>query len=223
MMTTTRWKLNLTRLKQRLPVEAYLRLSALLGKTHQKNAQKMIKTIERGEETSKIFEFFVNNDWTFESRNSKHFNNLLTPEDRKEFLIDVGDIDAKRFIQLNCYGIQKFILKEDAESPNVKSSNLLKMHSHSNFLSDFKWAINTDVPITSSTEIKTKILSSTRVLKAIEFEVEKRKDKATSTEKVRNLVKIEASKIIDDLIAGAKIPVLRSMAWSLHKAFKNLF
>lgn len=44
-MTTAPWKLSMTKLKQRLPVEIYMRLSTVMGKTHQKNAQKMIKAI----------------------------------------------------------------------------------------------------------------------------------------------------------------------------------
>ncbi len=48
-LTTTPWKLNAARLKQRLPSEVYLRLSTLLGKEHQKTALKIKKTILRGE------------------------------------------------------------------------------------------------------------------------------------------------------------------------------
>lgn len=135
----------------------------------------------------------------------------------------MGEIDAKRFILLNNYGIQKFILKEDAESPNIKNSNLLKMHSEEKFFSDLNWALKADFPITSIREIKTKILSSTRVLKAIEFEVDRRGDKTMPADKLRKMVVAEAGSIIDNLVAEAKIPVLRTMAWTLHKAFKGLF
>jgi len=37
----------------------------------------------------------------------------LTPQERKEYLIDVAEIDAKNFITINNYGIQKYILKEN--------------------------------------------------------------------------------------------------------------
>ena len=48
-MTKKPWKLKIESLKQRIPVEIYLRLSVILGKQHQKNAHKMAKTIRRGE------------------------------------------------------------------------------------------------------------------------------------------------------------------------------
>ena len=64
-MTSTPWKLNLEKFRQKLPVEIYQRLSVVMGKNHQKNSQKMNKAIERGWETSKIFEFFTSNDWTY--------------------------------------------------------------------------------------------------------------------------------------------------------------
>lgn len=43
------------------------------------------------------------------------------------------------------------------------------MHSEEKFFSDLNWALKTDFPITAISEIKTKILSSSRVLKAIDF------------------------------------------------------
>jgi hypothetical protein len=51
----------MNRVKRTIPIEAYQRLAPLMGKQHQKNAEKMRKTLERGEEIAKIFEFFVLN------------------------------------------------------------------------------------------------------------------------------------------------------------------
>ena len=42
-------------------------------------------------------------------------------------------------------------------------------------------------------------------------------------DKARKLVKMEAEKIINNLVAEVKMPVMRSMAYTLHKAFKSLF
>ena len=42
-------------------------------------------------------------------------------------------------------------------------------------------------------------------------------------EKLRASVRAEAEGLIGTLIAEAKLPVLRTMAWTLHKAFKGLF
>jgi hypothetical protein len=37
------------------------------------------------------------------------------------------------------------------------------------------------------------------------------------------MVRNEAEKLINDLIAEVKVPVMRSMAWTLHKALKGLY
>lgn len=42
-------------------------------------------------------------------------------------------------------------------------------------------------------------------------------------DKARKIVKIEAEKLINNLVAEVKMPVMRSMAYTLHKAFKSLF
>lgn len=97
----------------------------MLGKQAQKNAQRMSRAIERGEEISKIFEFFVTHEWIYECRNFKKLWDFLTPEERKEYLIDVAEIDAKNYIRINNYGIQKYILKENID---LQVSNLLNLH-----------------------------------------------------------------------------------------------
>lgn len=39
------WRLRLSRIKRTVPITAYQRLSPFLGKQHQKNAEKMRKTL----------------------------------------------------------------------------------------------------------------------------------------------------------------------------------
>lgn len=74
------------------------------------------------------------------------------------------------------------------------------MHGDSYF-SDIKWAWNTELPLKGKriiTEMKTKILSSTRVLKAIEAEADKRclgNGKLSREVAVRE-AKVEAESII---------------------------
>lgn len=56
---------DLRRWKRSVPLEIYRRLGPLLGKQAQKNAQRMQKTMTRGQEIAKIFEFFVRNEWIY--------------------------------------------------------------------------------------------------------------------------------------------------------------
>lgn len=94
--------------------------------------------------------------------------------------------------------MQKYLLKEDAEYPVKQNSNLLTAHSEDKYFADIQWALKTHMPINSIKEIKTKILSSSRVLKAIEFEVEQRMGKDhISIDKARTVVRVEAEKVIN--------------------------
>jgi len=43
-------------------------------------------------------------------------------------LIDIAEIDIRRYVQINNYGIQKYILKENVEMPSL-NSNPLRLHS----------------------------------------------------------------------------------------------
>ena len=147
LMSTSQYEIDIQKLKRKIPLEVYLRLSPLLGKQHQKNAQKMVKTLKRGDEVSKMFDFFVNNDWVYECRNLRKLLSQLNPEEKKIFFIDIADIDFKKYIRINNYGLQKYILKENAEEPIKQNSNLLRMHSQDDYFCDLKWALNTHMPI----------------------------------------------------------------------------
>jgi hypothetical protein len=113
----------------------------------------------------------VKEEWIYECRNFKKLWDFLTAQERKEYLIDIAEIDIRKFIQINNYGIQKYILKENVELPS-QNSNPLSLYSESEYFADMKWAFRSDIPFNRKkiiSEMKTKILSSSRVLKAIEY------------------------------------------------------
>ena len=133
-------------------------------------------------------------------------------------------MDSSKFIQLNNYGLQKYILKEHAEYPIKSNTNLLTIHQDEQYLGDVRWVLKQQMPIKPISEIRSKILSSSRVLKAIDYEAEQRMQKQGMTaEKARAQVRGEAEMVIKELIAEVKVPVMRSMAYTLHKSFKSLY
>ena len=67
----------------------------------------------------------------------------MTPEERKTYMIDPADYDAKKFIVINNYGIQKYILNESTE---LLASNLLHLNQKDTYFSDMKWAYSTEIP-----------------------------------------------------------------------------
>jgi hypothetical protein len=81
--------------------------------------------------------------------------------------VDVADIDMRYFLLLNNYGLQKYILKETVDLPTPENSNILKMRDRTTYFSDIKWALNDGgvaMKESRSSEIKSKILSTARVL-----------------------------------------------------------
>jgi fatty acyl-CoA reductase len=89
----------------------------------------MIKTLERGNDIKKVFEFFVMNEWIYESKKVKFLNDYMTPDERKTFIVDAADIDNDYFLVVNNYGLQKYILKENVELPSQENYNLLRLQS----------------------------------------------------------------------------------------------
>jgi fatty acyl-CoA reductase len=65
-----------------------------------------------------VFEFFVLNEWIYESKRVKELIDFMSPEERKCFIVDAADIDIDYFLVVNNYGLQKYILKENVELPS---------------------------------------------------------------------------------------------------------
>lgn len=67
---------------------------------------KIAKTVES-------LEYFVANNWDFQSRMALVFNQRMSIEDRRLFYCDVREIDWKSYIYDINVGMRKYILKED--------------------------------------------------------------------------------------------------------------
>lgn len=48
-LSENEWTIKMSKIKRTIPIEAYNRLGPLMGKNHKKNAEKMRKTMARGE------------------------------------------------------------------------------------------------------------------------------------------------------------------------------
>lgn len=55
LLSTSEYEININKLRRQIPLKIYMKLAPLLGKHHQKKAEKMVKTVKRGDEVSKIF------------------------------------------------------------------------------------------------------------------------------------------------------------------------
>ena len=89
--------------------------------------------------------------------------------------------------------------------PSPEKYNLLKMQKQGTYFSDIKWALSTKtqsiVKLSKASDIKTKILSSTRILSIIDELASKNMEKkATSLEEERKILTKEAQSIVDAMV-----------------------
>ncbi len=76
-------------------------------------ANKLMKLVGRSRQWAMIFSHFTTNEWIFDVSNQNEIILSYTPEDQKEFDIDVSKMDWHRYLNLYIYGIQYYILKTE--------------------------------------------------------------------------------------------------------------
>lgn len=207
---------------------AYSKISPFMGREHSKNAQRLVKAEERATEIKKIFHFFAVGEWIYECRKTRHMQSWLSEDERPQYLLDCADIDMTYFVVLNNYGIQKYILKENIEMPTPDNFNLLRLRTSKTYFSDIKWALSGGPPDIADKkqdkELASKILVSARVLEAIEKDIMQRLENShRSFEEEKKIVTREAAAIVNELVGEFRMPVVRFLAWTLHKIFKRIY
>lgn len=78
---------------------------------------------------------------------------FLTPAERSEYLIDIAEINFRKYIQINGHGLLKYILKENI---NPKADNLLNVGADTYLFSELRWALQIKL---SPTQCKTSLMS----------------------------------------------------------------
>ena len=66
-----------------------------------------------------IFFHFINNMWRFELGKTDHAWALMSPEEKKEFKIDVAQYDWEEGVFNEIFGLRRFYLKEDVLPPEA--------------------------------------------------------------------------------------------------------
>ena len=70
-------------------------------------------------EMQQLFVHFINNGWVYESVAIDRILEVMSPEEKMAFPINVKAIDWERCIQTFCYGIRRFYIKEDIVGPET--------------------------------------------------------------------------------------------------------
>jgi 1-acyl-sn-glycerol-3-phosphate acyltransferase len=185
-----------------------------------KNSQKIQKLLQREVTISNAFSHFTLHEWIFESQNIVELMKIMTPEESLKFNIDVSCLDWRIFLFNYIQGLKKFILKENVETSEPNSMDLISDYKYYSYFSDIKWAYDNG-RVTSSRgtkEIKSIILNAPRVKAAIE-ELTASKQNPLSLREANS----KAQDIMNTMFSDLKMPVVRMFAWGLRKIWRAIY
>ena len=220
---------ELKRLTRRVPAYMFYQFARVFG-THKLKIQanKLNKMLTRAEVLSETFSFFTTYHWVFETTKVNNLINYLSPEEQQKFQLDVTTIDWKFFFYHFCYGLQKYVLKENVQPPgNLDDLDLLTKQDSSYFF-DIRWALQSgkNFQARSSKTYQDMILNSTKVKEMIQVVAAERvagnNDPGLFKKAVKD-IENEAKAHCKMMFADYNMSLIRSFGWFLHKVFKRIY
>ena len=169
--------------------------------------------LSRAKEIGEIFRHFTTNEWIFSTKNLTDISKTLSKEEREIFFLDVTEVDWVPFLLHFAWGLKKFVLKEEVDTPaNVKRLDVLsRQNNEDKYFLDMDWALThgkSFQPPSSNVMMK-KVLGSEKVRRVIDKDPKK------------NLAK--AQDICSTMFAEYNMKIVRIFAWGLHKTFKRIY
>lgn len=121
-----RWKFYTTKttfdtqffLRNQLPASIYSAFANTLGNAQQKKNAALLKKINA--QTLKAcdsFAYFTNTEFVFAVLNTEELVKLIVPEERELFFFQLEKIDWEKYFRYLCYGMHRFVLKEEVKEP----------------------------------------------------------------------------------------------------------
>jgi thioester reductase-like protein/1-acyl-sn-glycerol-3-phosphate acyltransferase len=92
------------------------------------NAAKTQYLVKRLRLLTQAFSPFVSNEFRFECASIDSLLPLMTPEDRQNFVIEVEEVDWEKYMYDFCWGLQRFILKEEVPPWEMKHTLSVPVH-----------------------------------------------------------------------------------------------
>jgi len=202
---------------------AYAHLSR--NQANIKLATRFKKVLERETMIAYAFYHFTKNEWIFASQNVVELKKRLTKEDRKEFFIDITKVNWKTWCVNFMYGLRKWVLKEKVEQP--ADPNALEVNhqlTSSRYFADLTWAYNQrlTMKVRTQREIRSLVLNSDRVQKAISSLAVANELKATS-DQARKAATQRAKDITKRMISDFNPTALRALGWLMKKVWRNCY
>lgn len=215
-------------LMQSLPTTAYYKVAHTLGNnTMRKKADKLNKIMIRTKTVSSLFKHFATKEWVYETKTVDEMISFCTPEENREFFLDIAEVDWKKYFQYFAWGLHYHILGEKVAHPtnDSESMDLLASLKNKNYFQDMKWALNHgfEFKTRSKSEMKAFILSSPNLRLVIKDLVQNRKNKNINEEKYTQQLLWKASQISNDLISSYSMPMIKLTAYITNFILRNMY
>jgi len=210
---------------RRVPTLAYHKLANTIQNTKMKrSAGKLYKAQRRAEELSDLFEYFIMNEWVFVTNHIQELQMFCSKEELEIFGVDPRSINWKKYLYYFCWGLHRFILKENVDPPaEVEKSDALSL-TGANTVSVLKWALDRglDFEVPPREEFKAVVLSSERVKNVIKNIVINKQGNMSDMQFEQNLYKL-AEKHCDFIFSNYNVKYLRAFAVLVHAILKQIY
>lgn len=213
---------------QGIPAKGYSLVAKLTGNTQmKKNAERLVKITNRTKTVSGLYKEFASTEWIFASDRCDELYKFCTPDERKEFLVNIAEVDWKKYFQWFAWGLHRHILKEEADYPTFEPQNMDLLYGlkGKSYFDDVKWAINKgyDYKPRSSIQMKSVVMSSGRIQKKIEDMTANRKNKTITPEQYKSQLVSSGNRFCDKLLSTYSMPMIRFASFLINKMFKQMF
>eukprot|EP01094_Clydonella_sp_ATCC50884_P002152 TRINITY_DN11657_c0_g1_i1.p1 TRINITY_DN11657_c0_g1~~TRINITY_DN11657_c0_g1_i1.p1 ORF type:complete len:1182 (-),score=509.15 TRINITY_DN11657_c0_g1_i1:235-3780(-) len=208
-------------LQYRVPVVAFKAYANTLGTEKQRKQAKTYESLSRRVGMiADNFEFFVNNEWIFDTANTYAIWEKMSPQEQIEFNFDMRQIDWEEYLLTFVYGMKTHILKEQTVYPLLDRSMPIALRR--DFMGDFWWASTqsrgvNDVYKTHPPEmLPALVLRVKRVRDAVMAEAER---DGVPVKQVED----RAREILERMQGTIHMPVLRTQAYFFRKIYRHLY
>ena len=212
-------------LKRKVPAEIYSYVSKLIGNEQmKKDSERYLKGLNQCQQIAHYFTHFTNNEWIYDTYNSYQLKARLSDADIKIFYFDIGDIKWKDYFAGFAYGLQKYILKDELETPQGDRQSLISTRPR--LFGDLMWVYYHGQPqkTRNHNEVKKILLNNPNVKATIRAIIDKEITSSTLGEP--KLLKIQLARsveILDRLAARLNYTKMRMLGYVMHKAYKSMY
>mmetsp|Transcript_5430 Transcript_5430/g.8014 ORF Transcript_5430/g.8014 Transcript_5430/m.8014 type:complete len:1058 (-) Transcript_5430:2574-5747(-) len=195
-------------------------VATITGSEKMKNKYEKYK--KREEQTLKVnknFSFFCTHSWTFSLDNYEMIRLGMDEEEQEMFQMDLRLIDWDEYMALFGYGLQKYIMKEKPAPP--RHTNVVQKDDvvPGTYIPDLIFAYYAKSGFNTKkkrNEMKSSVLRSEDVQKAIDEETQEQGKHRTDVEK-------RAKEIMEGMFANPRMQYVRGFSYLLRKIWRKLY